>query len=39
VRKRRHRRYLILHHVSATAIDVLHIVHGTRDYRKLFLGL
>ena len=39
VRKRRHRRYLILYHVGAETIEILHVVHGTRDYRKLFLKL
>lgn len=36
VRKRRHQRYLILYRIERDRIEILHIVHGARDYRKLF---
>ena len=39
VRKRRHRKYLILYHVGAETIEVLHVIHGMRDYRKMFTRL
>ena len=39
VRKRRHRKYLILDHVGAQTIEVLHVIHGMRDYRKIFTRL
>jgi plasmid stabilization system protein ParE len=39
VRKRRHGRYLILYHVGAEAVEVLHVVHGMRAYRNLFLKM
>jgi len=37
--ERRHRKYLILYHVGAETIEVLHVVHGSRDYRKIFTRL
>ena len=39
VRKRRHHKYLILYHVGVEAIDVLHVIHGMRNYRKMFTRL
>ena len=39
VRKRRHGRYLILFAVEKDRIDIVHIVHGARNYRKLFTTL
>lgn len=36
VRKRRHRRYLILYRIERDRIEILHVVHGARDYRTLF---
>jgi len=39
VRKRRHQRYLILYRVKSGRIEILHVVHGARDYRKLFTRL
>jgi toxin ParE1/3/4 len=39
VRKRRHRKYLILYHVGAETIEVLHVIHGMRDYRRMFTRL
>ena len=39
VRKRRHGRYLIFYRIRADgkALDILHVVHGARDYMKLLL--
>jgi toxin ParE1/3/4 len=39
VRKRRYRKYLILYHLGAETIDILHVIHGMRDYRKMFTRL
>jgi len=36
VRKRRHQRYLILYRIAGSRIEILHVVHGARDYRTLF---
>jgi len=36
VRKRRHHRYLILYRTAGDRIEILHVVHGARDYRALF---
>jgi plasmid stabilization system protein ParE len=39
VRKRRHQRYLILYRIARGRIEILHVVHGARDHRKLFTRL
>jgi toxin ParE1/3/4 len=39
VRKRRHGRYLILYLVARNRIEILHVVHGARNYRELFTRL
>lgn len=39
VRKRRHGRYLILYLVARDRIEILHVVHGARNYRELFTRL
>lgn len=33
-----HGNYLIFFRVSDEAVDVLHILHGARDYEKLLFG-
>lgn len=35
VRKRVHRSYLIFYSAEATAVTVLHILHGARDYEAI----
>ncbi|HJW79853.1 MAG: type II toxin-antitoxin system RelE/ParE family toxin [Microvirga sp.] len=35
VRRRPHGDYLILYHVLNDTIEVLHIIHGARDYQRL----
>jgi plasmid stabilization system protein ParE len=39
VRKRRHQRYLILYRIERDRVEILHVVHGARDYRTLFMRL
>jgi plasmid stabilization system protein ParE len=39
LRKRRHGRYLILYRVARDRIEILHVVHGARNYRELFTRL
>lgn len=39
VRKRRHGRYLILYRIERERVEILHVVHGARDYRALFTRL
>lgn len=36
VRKRRHGRYLILFAANVDHVEILHVVHGARNYRELF---
>jgi len=35
VRRRPHGDYLILYHVLNDTIEVLHVIHGARDYQRL----
>ena len=39
VRKRRHRNYLILYRIQRSRIEILHVIHGSRDQRALFTSL
>jgi toxin ParE1/3/4 len=39
IRKRRHRKYLIVYRIVRDRIEVLHVVHGARDHRKLFTSI
>ncbi len=36
IRKCGHRRYLILYRITHERIEVVHVVHGARDYARLF---
>lgn len=36
IRKCRHHRYLILYRAAHDRIEVVHVVHGARDYARLF---
>jgi toxin ParE1/3/4 len=38
IRRRVHGRYLIFYRVSPNRIDVLHILHGARDYDTFLFG-
>jgi toxin ParE1/3/4 len=35
IRRRAYRDYLILYRIRGDAIEVLHVVHGARDYERL----
>jgi toxin ParE1/3/4 len=35
IRRRVHGNYLIFYRVNATAVEVLHILHGARDYKAI----
>jgi toxin ParE1/3/4 len=35
IRRRAYRGYLILYRIRADTIEVLHIIHGARDYQRL----
>lgn len=39
ISKRRHRKYLILYRIERNRIEVLHVVHGAREHRKLFTSI
>lgn len=38
IRRRVHRNYLIFYRIGDKAIDVLHVLHGARDYERLIFG-
>jgi toxin ParE1/3/4 len=39
IRKRRHGRNLILYRIASDRIEILHVLHGARNYRELFTRL
>lgn len=38
IRRRVHGNYLIFYRIGDKAIDVLHVLHGARDYERLIFG-
>jgi toxin ParE1/3/4 len=37
VRKRNYENYLIFYRITDDAVDVLHVIHGARDWERLLL--
>ena len=38
IRKAVHRNYLIFYRLTADAVDIIHILHGARDWERLLFG-
>jgi toxin ParE1/3/4 len=38
VRRRRYGRYLIFYRITRASIEVLHVLHGARDYERLLFA-
>ena len=36
IRRRLHRDYLLFYRIRGEAVEILHLLHGARDYRRLF---
>lgn len=39
IRRRPYRRYVILYRIKGDVIEVLHVVHGARDYEALYMEM